>query len=207
MRAFDTIPDITNLKEYVLEQDGSIKCLPAAEWRKFPWEKVRYFMHEYPIYVLPTEELIDVLDELIGDYKTIEIGAGAGQIGKHLDIKQTDSYLQARNDIKLYYLLNGQPVIKYPPYVIKADALTAYRRFKPECMLGCYVTHYSTEGAGSSWGVDFQRLLPLLKRLILVVNKEIHGENPIMKLPHREINIDGVLSRKGDDTTIYVWDK
>lgn len=167
-------------------------------------------MHDYPVYVLPTTELLDVLDDLMGDYKTIEIGAGTGSIGRLLDIKMTDSHLQADKMIQQYYAAQGQPVIKYPPDVIKADALTAYRRFKPECMLGCYVTHHWRDGmqGGNMYDVDFERLLPLLKRVILVGNLRTCG-NPIMALDHTEIDLHGDLLTCSDDREldrIFVWD-
>ena len=204
--------DTGAVREAVLDGDGRIKELPAAEWLQFQWEELRMFMHEYPVYVLPTTELLDVLEDLTEGMKTIEIGAGTGSIGRHLGIKMTDSYLQKDNAVvKKLYQLSGQPVIHYPSDVIKADALTAYRRFKPECILGCYVTHRWREGMqnGNMYGVDFERLVPLVKRLILVGNKHIHWENPIMSLRHREIDLHGALITRNEDRTadrIYVWD-
>lgn len=51
---------------------------------------------QLPVYVLPTTELLNVLDDLTADYdKTIEIDADAGSIGRLLGIKMTDSHLQA----------------------------------------------------------------------------------------------------------------
>lgn len=120
-------PEVSDeaVRQVVLDEDGHIRELPASAWRKFEWDAVVKFMHNYPVYVLPTTELLDVLDDLMGDYKTIEIGAGAGCIGRLLGIKMTDSHLQADKMIQRYYAAQGQPVIKYPPDVIKADALTA----------------------------------------------------------------------------------
>lgn len=205
--------DTSAVRRAVLDGDGRIRELPAAEWLQFPWEELRMFMHEYPVYVLPTTELLDALEDLTKGMKTIEIGAGTGNIGRHLGIKMTDSYLQQKNElVKKIYLLSGQPVIHYPPDVIKADALTAYRRFKPECVLGCYVTHRWQEGmqTGNMYGVDFERLLPLVKRLILVGNKRLHWENPIMSLRHKEIELQGTLITRNEDRSsdrIFVWDK
>ena len=95
--------------------------------------------------------------------------------------------------------------------MIKADAVTSYRRFKPKCILGCYVTHRWRKGMrnGNMYGVDFERLLPLVKRLILVGNKRTHGENPIMALRHREIDLHGALITRSEDRAsdgIFVWD-
>lgn len=199
--------DSTPLKERVLNADGTIRVLPANEWLSFGWDMVRWFMHEYPIYVLPTQELIFKLAELIDGYKTIEIGAGSGNIGRNLGIRMTDSYLQERKDIKMYYSAMGQPTIKYPKDVWRSDALSATKVLKPECVLGCYVTHYSLEGEGNSWGVDFPRLIKMVKRLILVGNKHIHSANPIMSLPHEEIALEGLLTRNDDRDAdrIFVW--
>jgi hypothetical protein len=204
--------DTSAIKRAVLDDDGWIKVLPYSVWMRFSWDEIRQFMHEYPVYVLPTVELIDRLKCLIAGYKAIEIGAGSGNIGRHLGIKMTDSYLQSRKDVRLIYELSGQPVIKYPSCVIKADALTAYKRFKPECVIGCYVTHKYEKGMrdGNMYGVDFKRLLQSVKRLVLVGNSHIHAENPIMSIPHQEIKIDdGLLTRNEDREAdrIFVWDK
>ena len=136
------------VRKAVLDEDGHIRELPASDWRQFPWDDVRLFMHEYPVYVLPTTELLDVLEDLTADYmKVIEIGAGTGSIGRLLGIKMTDSYMQQDNKVaKKLYELTRQPVIKYPHDVIKADALTAYRRFKPDCT------------------IDLQRLIKRIKK-------------------------------------------
>lgn len=204
--------DTGAVRQAVLDNEGRIKELPAAQWLRFLWEEVRMFMHEYPVYVLPTTELLDALEDLTKGLRTIEIGAGSGSIGRHLGIKMTDSYLQQDNEqVKVFYQLTGQPVIHYPSDVIKADALTAYRRFKPECILGCYVTHRWREGMqnGNMYGVDFERLLPLVERLILVGNKHTHGENPIMVLHHKEIDLHDTLITRSEDRAsdrIFVWD-
>lgn len=203
--------DINEIKRTVLDEDGWIKVLPYDDWMKFSWDEIRMFMHEYPIYVLPTQELISQLKSLIKSYKTIEIGAGSGNIGRHLSIKMTDSYLQQRKDVRLVYELSGQPVIKYPSCVIKADAITAFRRFKPDCVIGCYITHKFVNGmkTGNMYGVDFERLLQSVRRLVLVGNYHTHYENPIMKMPHKEIELKGGLITRSDDRLsdrIFVWD-
>lgn len=198
-----------NIKAHVLDERGRIKVLAANEWLSFSWDEIRLFMHEYPIYVLPTKELIDDLKVLIKPYrKTIEIGAGTGNIGRNLGIQMTDSYLQERSDIQAYYAMMGQPTITYAPDVMRGDAQTAVRVLKPDCVLGCYVTHYSTSGPGNSWGVKFDQILLKVKRLILVGNEETHGDNPIMRVYHKEITRPGkIITRAGygSDNRIYVW--
>lgn len=197
------------VREAVLDEQGRIKVLPASEWLAFPWEEVRLFMHLYPIYVLPTRELIDALRALIAPYSNvIEIGAGTGNIGRNLGIVMTDSYLQERIDIMAYYEAHGQPTIKYPEDVLPYDANKAVRRMRPDCVLGCYVTHYSAYGPGNSWGVDFKAILCNVRRLILVGNEKTHGANPLMKVYHKEIEMpDALLTRAGSgaDNKIFVW--
>ena len=90
--------DFTAVRKTVLDDNGRILELPASAWQQFPWDDVRSFMHEYPVYVLPTTELLDILDDLMQDYEqVIEIGAGTGSIGRLLGINMTDSYLQQDN--------------------------------------------------------------------------------------------------------------
>lgn len=118
-------PEVSDevVRHAVLDEDGHIRELSASEWRKFEWDSVVKFMHNYPVYVLPTTELLDVLDDLTADYeKTIEIGVGTGSIGRLLGIKMTDRHLQADKKVQLLYALQGQPVIKYPSDVVKLDA-------------------------------------------------------------------------------------
>lgn len=64
------------IRQAMLDEDGHIRELSAAEWGKFSSDEVRVFMLEYPVYVLPTTDLSDVLDDLTFDCKTIENGAG-----------------------------------------------------------------------------------------------------------------------------------
>lgn len=200
-RARKIYPDFQN-------EDGTVKVMPASEWLAFPWEDVRLFMHFCPIYVLPTVELLESLKSLSAGYKTIEIGAGTGNIGRNLGIQMTDSYLQEDPRIAAYYMAAGQPTIRYPKDVVKCEAVAAARLTKAECVIGCYVTHWSTEGPGSSWGVKFERLLPMVRRLILVGNDKTHGANPIMKVFHKELSLPGkIITRAGADADqkIYVW--
>lgn len=188
-----------------------LKVLPSSEWLKYPWQEIRMLMHEIAVYVLPTEELLDYLDELIGDEKAIEICAGTGNIGRNLDIVMTDSYQQ--RDHKLtnqLYKLTGQPVIQYPKDVIKCDAYHAVRRMKPHTVVGCYATHKWREDTqdGNDRGVDFMDLFDHCERIILVGNKDTHKNNPLMAVPHVEMMLPGLITRAEDHTKnrIFIWE-
>ena len=79
-------------------------------------------------------------------------------------------------------------------------------------LIRCYhVTHLWREGmqGGNMYGVDFERLLPQLKRLILVGNLRTHAGNPIMAIDHMEIDLHGDLLTRSDETElnrVFVWD-
>ena len=62
--------------------------------------------------------------------------------------------------------------------------------------------------SGNMYGVDFERLLPQLKRLILVGNLRTHAGNPIMDIDHMELDLHGDLITRSDDRDldrISVW--
>jgi hypothetical protein len=161
------------------------------------------------LYVLPTEELINFLDNELGD-NAIEIGSGRGFIGRELGIICTDSHLQERQDIILQYTLMGQPVIKYPKHVRRMDAIKAVMALHPDTVLGCFVTHKWRDDTqdGNYWGVDFNNLLKRIKRLILVGNLNVHKNNPILQLPHKEIKLGGLITRAvdQDQNRILIWE-
>jgi hypothetical protein len=186
-------------------------CKPAKEWLKYPHEQWRLFLHEQSVYVAPTEELIDYLDNLIGDDYTIEICAGCGNIGRQLDITMTDSYLQAEDPMVIaYYQAMNQPLIKYPRDVKKMEAVKAVQIFHPHTVLGCYAMHkHGVGGAidGNYKGVDFMKIYEMVHRIILVGNTVTHANNPLLKLPHEEIQLDGLLTRAADQSTnrIFIW--
>ena len=201
----------TNAIRKVVMEGREMKILPAAVWESFPWGEMRLLLHETGTYVVPTEELIDYLDKLIGEESAIEICAGNGFIGRELGIPVTDSYQQQDDKASvLLYSLAQQPTIKYPKDVIKLEANKAVDRFRPHTVLACYATHkwrYDTM-SGNDKGVDYRKLIRKIKRLILVGNTEIHKDNPLMELPHEEIILPGLITRSARPETnrIFIWE-
>lgn len=210
MFVISTDTDTKQIRSKVM--DGwKIKVLPASVWRGFEWNEVRLLMHETGTYVLPTKELLDFLSAEKGDMRTIEIAAGNGFIGRNLGIPITDSCVQRDNKaIALVYQLSGQPAINYPKDIIKAEANQAVTKFHPECVIVCYGTHLDKPGrpqTGFVYGIDYERLLPRVKKLVLVGNVITHGNNPIMALPHREVQLEGLITRSDQPETnrIFIW--
>lgn len=191
--------------------DGrKMKVLPTSVWRSFDWAEVRMLLHETGTYVIPTEELINYLVSRIGQERAIEICAGNGYIGRELGITMTDSYQQQDDPATVaYYEAIGQPRIRYPKDVLKYEANKAVSRFRPHTVLGCYATHRWRDDthSGNIKGVDFERLLHRIKRLILVGNKVTHADNPIMVQPHEEIHFPWLLTRatNQEDNRIFIW--
>lgn len=208
-QVIDSKTDTSSLKLEVF-LDGEMKILSADFWESQRWEEVRMLMHETGTYVLPTEELIDYLDTLIGDKSTIEICAGNGYIGRELGIPITDSR-QQQDDVetKLSYQLAGQPCIRYPHDVIKMEANVAVEHFRPHTVIGCFATHKwrHDKQSGNYKGVEFSKLIRKVKRLVLVGHLEIHADNPLMDLPHEEIYLPGLITRAANQklNRIFIW--
>ncbi len=201
---------ITGIRKAVM--DGrKMRVLSHAEWMKFSWPEIRVLLHETATYVAPTEELLDYLDELIGDEKAIEICAGNGYIGSELDILMTDSYQQQDDKMSvLMYDIMRQPRIQYPKSVLKLEASAAVKRIKPHTVIGCYATHKWRDDvqSGNDKGVDFEDVFANCRRLVLVGHKETHKHNPLMAIPHKEVYLPGLLTRAADQSLnrIFIWE-
>ena len=158
--------DLTALNKALIDENGNIKCVSADELRSFGKEKLSLFAFRHGIYQFPTLELMKILRGLIGQKSCIEIGAGIGVIGRHLAIKMTDSYQQSDPQYRKIYENMGTPVIKYPKDVEKLSYKDALKKYRPDCVLGCWVTHRfdskREKAGGNVVGVDASFQLTLL---------------------------------------------
>lgn len=193
-------------------RDGEFQILGKEFWSQFNLDQIHSFMNQEALYVLPTEELIDFLDKEIGEADAIEVGAGRGIIGRELSIRTTDSYQQSADmeTHRMYELLKC-PTIKYPKFVEKIDAVSAARKYRPHTILGCFVTHKwrGDTKSGNDLGIDMTKMFSFARRFILVGNKHVHRDNPLMKLPHREIELDGLITRgvHQELNRIFIWER
>lgn len=207
------IPESVNdITQESIMPNGKMKLLSAAEYSKYSLDELRYFGHQNARYGYPTQELINFLKKIIGDRKTIEIGAGHGDLGFHLGIPMTDSQIQCREDVKEHYALIKQPIIKYPEDVKKFEAIEAIYRYKPKVVIGSWITTYSpyeTFYNSSPYGVNEERLLSLVECYILIGNTDIHGDKPIMQYSHHKISGGFIMSRAThpENNTIWIWSK
>lgn len=177
----------------------------TADYDKIPFKVLRLYCHHEAKYLLVTKELVDFLKNTIGDRTAIEIGAGCGDLGKHLNIPMTDNYCQTWPDVKLLYLTTGQPTINYGPTVERLDALEAINRYKPQVVVGAWLTQWISpdlppppEG-GSVYGIKEEEIIRLVDTYIIIGAEEIHKNKKIMRYPHTKIDAPFVRSRRTDN--------
>lgn len=199
--------DISSIENQVFYQSGRMKAMPFSFYEPFLGNPLKYFMWKHGIYVLPTQELVDWLKSNIIGVRPIEIGAGIGAIARAIPIPATDSYMQDRPEIKMYYEMTGQPVIKYPDDVEKLDALEAIKKYTPDTVIGCFITHKYDEkiGSGNAYGVQEEFILENVKRYINVGNLHTHKDKPILKNNPKEYNFDWLVTRSNDQSLNRIW--
>jgi hypothetical protein len=200
--------DISGLEELTCAATGTIRPIPAGEVEKFDLQALRLFLHKYGLYTMPTTELIDYLAGIIAGKSAIEIGAGLGVIGRSLGIPITDNKMQEWPSVKARYDAARQPTINYPPDIIELDAHDAVRRYKPQIVIGSYITHKWKPGmnSGNQFGVDNLKIARKVQAYYMIGNLNTHRGDPAMQY------LDGIerhdfLHTRGDRETsvIFRW--
>ena len=158
--------------------------LPSyQDLQKIKENTILYYLYIKGIYHLPTKELIEFLNDKIPDKsKTIEIGSGTGLLGKSLNIKCTDSHIQQNPEVKLYYNFINQPIIEYPSFVEKIEAIDAIDKYKPNTVVGCWVTqvynpketHDIYNSQSFEFGIDEEYVLNNIERYIFIGSISAH---------------------------------
>lgn len=199
--------------EEVVFKNGEFQILPAEFWNQHSQNFISNFCYKHGMYCIPTTELIEWLQHRIGERSALEVGAGSGVVGRAVGIKMTDNYQQAMDKYEKLYNTMQQPTVNYGKDVFKCDAVEAIKRFKPEVVLGCWVTHkYKPnfhEAGGNEIGLDEHKILKRVKEYIVVGNETVHSRKLIMSVQHETFNPSWLVSR-GQDATgnrIYIWRK
>lgn len=199
------------LDDVLLDAKGRMIVPPAALYETLPPGQLRAWCHFRGVYQLACSELVDWARDRIAGRRAIEIGAGRGWLGRALGIPMTDSRVMERLDMAMFYRLTGQPVTPYGDDVEKLEALEAIARYKPEVVIGCWVTqlHLPGDDHGSAFGVDEVRLLDRVSEYIVVGNANVHGGKRICKREHAEFKAPWIWSRaaRPELNTIYTWGK
>jgi hypothetical protein len=213
--AFELNPDeIRDIAPDVLDPEtGRMRVLPASYWAGTTLEERALFGHRHGIYSFPTVELVERLTELIAGRTAIEIGAGHGVLAEALGIRATDSRQQeqAMYRAELALMGTGQPPVRYGPKVIEAHASRAVRRYRPQVVIGCWVTHKYDPArhaaGGNEVGVDEVDILRNCENYIVVGNEKVHAGKTIWARRHRIEYPDFVYSRAVNGTRefIAIW--
>jgi hypothetical protein len=196
---------IRDIRPDVLGPDGRMRILPAAFWAKTSANERALFGHNTGIYSFPTEELVARLKEIIGDRSAIEIGSGNGVLAEALGIPATDSFQQTQADTVEAYEEHGYVTVPYGPNVEKLTAYDAVRKYDPDVVLGCWVTHkYNPDQPwlkGNEFGVDEADVLEHCEEYVFVGNLKpevCHTKKPIFQQIHETETPHWIYSRAQD---------
>lgn len=202
--------DVEYVYKEIFDNNGNLKLMPASYYNSLPEDTLPYIGHEKAIYSFPTIQLYKWVKEYYDLSNAIEIGSGAGGLHRLLGIKGTDSKMQELPEVIEQYKLMRQPTIKYPDDVEKIDAISAIKKYKPDIVIGCWITqlYNPITNHGSIYGVNEIKLLKKVKTYITIGNQIIHGQKDILKFKHEKIIIDGLVSRSTNPklNCIYVWE-
>lgn len=195
---------------------GVLRVMPGAFYQQFEQVDLSGFALRHGLYVLPTRELLDKINELILEVSptrsAIEIGSGNGVLGRALGIPCTDNFMQNDPTVRALYEQMRQPVVSYGTHVERLDAQKAVDKYRPEVVVAAWVTHEfnekEPERGGNMFGVDEVALLSKIKRYIFVGNFSVHQQKPLLALPYSVYESDLLFSRgrmpKGN--AVVVWD-
>jgi len=207
---------ISDLSSRWLDQDGHIKLLPAIEFQSVPLDHLRLWCHSTARYGIPTLELVQWLKNRIGTLKALEIGAGNADLGYHLGITMTDSYVQRKAEVKLLYELTGQVPTQPLPEVLKLHAMDAIKKFKPQVVIASWITRKfiqgkDTEGVSeaSIYGPIEEKILENCQCYIHIGNYNIHRGKTILNRRHSGFTFPWLVSRAKDQqqNVIHVWER
>lgn len=206
---------IKDLAPEVLDEHGRLRILPAAFWAGTTANERALFGQRYGYYSLPTVELVERLQEIIGEQKAIEIGAGNGVLAETLGITATDSMHQSNARVRSeHYDVAGQKPVSYGLNVRKHNAYNAVRKYRPDVVLACWVTHkydpMRHAAGGLDKGVDEEDVIANCGRYVFVGNERVHAGKSIWKLPHTIEYPDWLHSRadyRHGRNFIAVWER
>ncbi len=209
METFTLDPgSIRDITPDILDDGGPLRVLPARSWAPTTDQERALFGHCHGLYSFPTVELVEHLQALIGGRSAIEVGAGHGVLAAALGIPATDSRMQEQSPWREIYAAHGQAPVRYGPNVVEAHASRAVRRYRPQVVIGCWVTHKydpARHAAGGNMvGVDEEDILAHCETYIVVGNERVHRDKKIWTQPHHIEYPPYVYSRAMNGTRDFV---
>lgn len=203
---------IRDISHMALDNSGRPRVLPSMVWKRTTPEERMLLGHRHGIYSFPTAELVEHLHTLIGGRSAIEVGAGHGMLAQALGIRATDSRQQEIPHYRAWITALGQPPVRYGPNVIGCDAIQAVRKYRPDVVIGCWVTHRYDPArhwaGGNEMGIDEVELLRWCGQYVVVGNEQVHQHKAIWSLPHTIEYPSWLVSRamNGSREFIAMWD-
>jgi len=180
--------DVRDLRPLVLDAKGRMQILSTAFWENTTTQERALFGSRTGIYSFPTVELVEHLREIIGGRKAIEIGAGNGVLAEALGIPATDNFQQRMPFYSEWYRMQSLVTVPYGPNVIEMHASRAVRHYKPDVVIGCWVTHKydpkQHDRGGNEIGIDEPDILRHCAQYIFIGNEKVHEKAPIWSRKH-----------------------
>lgn len=201
----------------VYDGDGNFLVKPASFYHQTDSIILRIFATVAGIYQFLTTELIDWLRNEIEGFKTIEICAGLGLIGRPLGIVMTDSHIQQTEEFQNKLRENipgirGHAMTKPPKDVKKYEAFEAVHTFMPRCVVGAFVTQYTTANEttilgipGSPFGPKEWDIVKRVQKYIMIGHAGVHARKEIFSLPHKEYLFPWLVNRCEDQSLNRIW--
>lgn len=200
---------ISRLDNRLLDNNGRIRLLPASFYRQIDHEKLILWCNRRAIYVVPTYELVTWLHKRIRGRKAIEIGAGNADLGYHLGIPMTDSYVQLRPEIQLYYNTAGVAITRPKADGECLDAAEALVKYRPDVVIGAYISQkaYDDKEKASFYGPEEKEILCRVENYIHIGNENTHGTKRILEYQHEVYYPDWLITRaiEPHKNCIFVW--
>jgi hypothetical protein len=209
-----TLPnvDLDALDEQLLDKTtGRIRLMPAAELLAHGLLALQAWCVARARYQLVTTELIEWLKPLVHGRRAIEIGAGMGDLGHYLGIPMTDSAWQVEQEADTFFALafRDQAPTNPPPDVERIDAEAAVAKYKPDIVVGCWITQKWHEGddRGSVHGVEEIRIVRAVDCYVHIGNHRVHSFKRILRLKHKERRAPWIVSRafEPEENIIWTW--
>lgn len=179
---------VRDIRPEALDAAGRIRVLPAAYWESTTVQERALFGLCTGSYSYPTLELVERLREIVAGRPAIEIGAGHGVLAEALGIPGTDSYQQRAPKYRALYEAIGQAIVPYGPAVVEMHADHAIRHYKPEVVIGCWVTHKydpkEHQRGGNEAGIDELDILRHCAAYVVVGHDQVHRHKPIWGQKH-----------------------
>lgn len=202
------------LDENLLGNDGLLRVLPSEGYSAFPRRALQVWAHELGYHLFPTEELVGWLRQEIGGLPAIEICAGAGVLGRALEVPCVDWNVCKRFPAaKAFYQMNGQPMPMIGSHCEDIEALEAVAKYRPHVVFGAYITQrvYASEPTttpGSAYGVDERTLIRVVRKYIAIGQRRLMQDKRIWRQRTQELTPSWLVTRTADpaDQLIAVWD-